>query len=47
MVKVEFIKNFANKKKGDVVEFEGMLAAQLISEKAAKKVTKKAAKKDK
>lgn len=36
MVKVIFIKDFATRKKGDVVEYDGMLAATLINKKVAK-----------
>ena len=38
MVKVEFIKDFATKKKGDKGEYDGMLAASLVEKKVAKKV---------
>ena len=36
-MKIEFIKDFATKKKGDVWECDGMLASHLISRKVAKK----------
>lgn len=41
MVKVVFTKDFANKKKGDSFECDGMLASQLINvDKVAKKELK-------
>jgi hypothetical protein len=45
MVKIEFIKDFATKKKGDTWECHGMLASTLINKKVAKKY-KKVAKKN-
>jgi|TARA_R110000787_G_scaffold17123_6_gene54020 hypothetical protein len=44
-VKIEFIKDFATKKKGDIVSFDGQLASRLIKEKAAKLYNKKVSKK--
>jgi len=37
MIKIEFIKDFATRKKGEAVEVDGMLASQLIARKVAKK----------
>lgn len=46
MKKVIFIKSFANKKKGDVGEYDGMLASNLIRVlKVAKLYSKKEVKK--
>lgn len=46
MKKVEFTKDFATKKAGDVFTCDGQLASQLVnSDKVAKYVTKKAVKK--
>lgn len=40
-VKVEFIKDFATKKKGDIESFDGQVASRLIKEKVAKPFKKK------
>ena len=44
-MKIEFTKDFANKKKGDIVELDSMLARSIIDRKVAKQVTRKANKK--
>ena len=41
MVLVEFIKDFATKKKGDTAEYDGGLASVLVSKKVAKKRLRK------
>lgn len=42
MVKIEFTKDFATKKKGDLWECDGMLASQLVRvDKVAKYVSEK------
>ena len=41
MVKIEFIKDFATKKKGDQWECDSLLACDLINKKVAKKISKK------
>lgn len=47
MVEIEFTKDFANKKKGDVITVDTMIASSLIKRKVAKKPTKKAKTKSK
>lgn len=37
MVKIQFIKDFATKKKDDLLECDGQLASRLINMKVAKK----------
>lgn len=45
-MKIEFIKDFATKKKGDIWEGDSMLCSQLINEKKVAKKFKKVVKKD-
>ncbi len=40
MIKVIFIKDFATRKKGDVVEYDPMLVNTLINKKVAKRYVK-------
>lgn len=52
MVLIEFLKDFATKKKGDTLEIDSMVARDLIDKKVAKKrerkpTVKKVVKKDK
>jgi ureidoglycolate hydrolase len=42
IVKVEFKKDFATKKKGDICEYDSQFASRLINEGVAKKYVKKA-----
>ena len=47
MIVIEFTKDFATKKKGDIWECDGMLASELINKhKVAKKRVRKPAKKE-
>jgi len=41
MVTVEFLKDFATKKKGDTMELDGMVANELFKKKVAKKRVRK------
>ena len=45
MVKIEFIKSFANHKKGDVIEIDSMIASSLKHRKIAKMYKAKKSKK--
>lgn len=48
MIKIKFIKDFATKKKGDVMEVDSMLASQLIrNDKVAKKYIERVKKEEK
>lgn len=40
-VKVEFLDDFANKKKGEITECDSILAASLVNRGVAKKVVEK------
>lgn len=40
MIKIKFLKDFATKSKGDVIEIDGMIAVNLINRKIAEKFTK-------
>ena len=44
MVTVEFLKEFATKKKGDTMDVDSMLARDLINKKVAKKRLRKTVK---
>lgn len=45
MVKIEFIKDFANKKKGDITEMDGMHASSIIRRGFAKQYVEPSKKK--
>lgn len=41
MIKVQFLKSFAGRKKGDIMELDSLIASDLIRDKIVKKHTAK------